>query len=140
MGLRGPARNPDSRRGRAEARKAQKLQESITAAAILPDESVIDASVAPAYLSPAMQAFWRRVAGGLKIHQLAILKNACESYDRGQEARVRIAVDGVMVDQRRHPLVDVEAESRNFFSRAVAQLRLDVPSVSSECTTFLPRI
>jgi phage terminase small subunit len=140
MGLRGPARNPNSRRGRAEARRAQKLQESITAAAILPDESVIDASVAPAHLSVPMQDLWRRVAGTLKPHQLAVLKVACEAFDLGQQARLLVAQEGVVINKRRHPAIDVEARAAEFFARAIGQLHLDVPSTSPEYTTLLPRI
>jgi phage terminase small subunit len=137
MGLRGPARNPDSRRGRAEARRAQKLQQSISTAAVLPDASVIDANVAPAYLSVAMQDLWRHVASRLRVHELAVLKSACEAYDLAQKARLLIAQEGLVINKRRHPAIDVEARAAEYFARAIGQLHLDVPS---ECTTFLPRI
>ena len=126
MGLRGPKRNPNSRRGRREARKAALAAISSTAPAALP-ESAIDAHVAPAHLSHAMRGLWHQVVKEhrLKSDQVATLLLGCEAWDRKEGARALIAEHGLILADRRNPAVDVELQSQAIFLRAMRQLRLN---------------
>jgi phage terminase small subunit len=91
------------------------------------DEPVLDADTAPAHLSPAMRDFWRRILkeNGLRAFQGPILRVACEAYDRAEQARRLIAKDGLLLNNRRHPALDIETQSQGLFLRAMRQLGLE---------------
>jgi phage terminase small subunit len=92
------------------------------------DQAAVDASGAPAYLSPAMKAFWRRATAEFELEADAklILRTACTAYDRATQARELIAKEGLIVNNRRHPAVDIEAQSQSLFLRSIRQLSLDI--------------
>ena len=96
--------------------------------AAAPDEPAVDSSGAPAHLSQEMRKFWRRVTEEYELERdaLLILKTACEAQDRAQQAREIIAKEGLILDKRRHPAIDVEAQSQSLFLRAMRQLGLDI--------------
>lgn len=86
----------------------------------------------PTHLSPATRRWWRQIVDEYELagHHLKVLQAACESWDRCQEARERLAVDGAYVPDRflqlrPHPAVAVERDSRLAFIRAVRELCLD---------------
>jgi P27 family predicted phage terminase small subunit len=93
-----------------------------------PVETAVDASGAPAHLSQEMKRFWKRVNEEYELSRdcLLILKTACEANDRAQQAREIIATEGLIVNNRRHPASDVEAQAQSLFLRAMRQLGLDV--------------
>jgi phage terminase small subunit len=95
----------------------------------VPDEpAAVDAHGAPAHLSTEMRRFWRSVNSEYELEDdaLLILKTGCEAYDRAQQARVLIASDGLILNGRRHPAIDVEAQAQSLFLRSMRQLALDV--------------
>ena len=92
------------------------------------EPAVVDSDGVPGHLSGEMRAFWKRVIAEYELEgdALLILKTACEAYDRAQEARTLIAKDGPVVNQRRHPAIDIESKSQSTFLRAMRQLGLDL--------------
>ncbi len=57
---------------------------------------------------------------------LHILRVGCEQFDRCQEAREQIKIDGmVMEDGRRHPLLGIESKSMELFLRAIRDLGME---------------
>jgi len=91
-------------------------------------EPALDANGAPAYLSAEMRRFWKRVMDDYELEHDArlILKTACEAFDRAAQARELIAKEGLILVNRRHPAIDVEAQSQGLFLRAMRQLGLDI--------------
>ncbi len=91
-------------------------------------EPAIDASGVPQHLSVEMKRFWRRAVSEFELESdaLLILRTACEAWDRAQQARVAIAKDGLTVNNRRNPCIDIEAQSQSLFLRAMRQLGLDI--------------
>ena len=75
-----------------------------------------------------MKRFWRRAVSEFELESdaLLILRTACEAWDRAQQARVAIAKDGLTVNNRRNPCIDIEAQSQSLFLRAMRQLGLDI--------------
>jgi hypothetical protein len=91
-------------------------------------EAPPDASGAPGHLSPAMKKFWKQIMSEFDLTDDArlLLRTAAEAWDRAQSAREAIARDGLVINSRRHPCVDIEAQSQSLFLRAMRQLGLDV--------------
>jgi len=63
--------------------------------------------------------------------QLKLLILAGEAHERTNEARERIAKDGICIEDRfgqlkRHPAVQIERDSRSAFSKLMRQLKLDI--------------
>jgi phage terminase small subunit len=83
---------------------------------------------APEHLSDEMKRFWTCVNRDYELEPdaLLILQAACEQWDRCQQARVQIGQEGLTVDGRRNPCLDVEKVSYGLFLRAMRQLGLDV--------------
>ncbi len=86
----------------------------------------------PQHLSRESKAFWRLIVADyvLEEHHLRLLRAACESWDRAQEARERLAADGIVVDSgrygiRAHPAVAIEKDSRISFARLMRELDLE---------------
>jgi P27 family predicted phage terminase small subunit len=87
----------------------------------------------PAHLSSTAAAW---VAGILdaaedisESERLLLIKGA-EAYDRSETARRRIERDGIVIEdrfkqQRPHPAIKIEHDSRAAFARVCAQLGLD---------------
>lgn len=88
-------------------------------------------SRAPAHLKPATQEWFLGVtkAYALDGHHLRLLQLAGEAFDRAQEAREILAVEGITVGGREgakpHPCIAIERDSRLAFARLIAQLSLD---------------
>jgi len=91
-------------------------------------ETVMDTNGAPLHLSAEMRRFWKSVTDEYELEDdaLLILRTACEAFDRAQTARELIAREGMIVNNRRHPAVDIEAQSQSLFLRAMRALGLDV--------------
>jgi P27 family predicted phage terminase small subunit len=109
----------------SEGKSKKKLEPPVAVAA---GEPAADASGPPAHLSIEMRRFWKRVTGEYDLESDArlILKTACEAYDRAAQARQLISTDGILLGMRRHPAIDVEAQSQGLFLRAMRQLGLDI--------------
>ena len=89
--------------------------------------------VAPAYLQPATRAWWEAVVSRwqLEDHHVRLLTLAGEAWDRGQQAREQILVDGPTTGTkagglRCHPAVKVESDCRLAFARLLRELDLDL--------------
>ncbi len=85
----------------------------------------------PAYLTPASQSLWRSITGRYQLQDehLAQLRLALQALDRADESRETLDREGLVVTgargvPQRHPLVDVEAQSRSAALRAFRQLGL----------------
>jgi phage terminase small subunit len=86
----------------------------------------------PEHLSPRSQSLWCDVVPSRcrSPERLALLVVALESLDRAEEAKAAVAVDGMTKVTPRsgaihvHPLLRVERESRQMFSKIWGQLSL----------------
>jgi P27 family predicted phage terminase small subunit len=94
---------------------------------------------APKHLRPETRKWWRTVMDtytDFDSHHVRLLTLAGESWDRGVEARERIAKDGAYLTDRwgqlrAHPAVAVERDSRIAFARILRELALDVATPDS---------
>ena len=93
---------------------------------------------APKGLTRRSAALWRAIVGGyvLSAGELEVLRQACASLDRADEAAVVLADQGLLtVDRygatRAHPAVDVELRHRMLFARLIAQLGVHEPELTS---------
>ncbi len=82
----------------------------------------------PKHLSDEGKRFWRAVAREFELtpDSALILRAACENWDRAQQAREAIAKDGLVLNGRRHPALDVEKQAYSLFLRAMRALGLDI--------------
>lgn len=88
----------------------------------------------PKHLSKESKLMWKKIISAYEIEDeagLKILRTACESFDRGQSAREQIDRDGLTVEdakgqQKPHPLLTIERDSRQGFLAAIKQLNLDL--------------
>jgi P27 family predicted phage terminase small subunit len=91
------------------------------------------APAAPAHLSATTRQWWRSVVERweLEQHHVRLLTLACESWDRGEQARELVAREGLTVPTRDggaklHPAVRVETDCRLAFARLIRELDLDL--------------
>ncbi|MBM3769521.1 MAG: hypothetical protein FJW32_29445 [Acidobacteria bacterium] len=82
----------------------------------------------PKHLSPESKRTWRRVANEYDLTPDAemLLRGALENWDRAQAARELVTSEGLVIDGKRHPAVDVEKQAYGLFQRFMRQLGLDV--------------
>ena len=90
-------------------------------------EEIVKIPTAPTHLSGEGKQFWKRITRQyiLSDDQLLTLRVACENFDLAQQAREEIVRDGLTVDGRRHPAVDIERQAYALFLRSLRQLNLD---------------
>ncbi len=86
----------------------------------------------PSHLSNASKRWWKEVVAtyALEPHHLKLLQLAAESWDRCQQGRRAIGIEGPFVADRYgarapHPAIRVERDSRQDFARLLRQLDLD---------------
>ncbi|CAN7701957.1 P27 family phage terminase small subunit [Mesorhizobium sp. LjNodule214] len=86
----------------------------------------------PAHLSPAAKKWFRSVIQNFDLdeHHVLLLVLACEALDRGEQARITLAAEGVtFIDRfgspRAHPCVAIERDSRTAYARLLRELSLD---------------
>jgi P27 family predicted phage terminase small subunit len=91
----------------------------------------------PAHLSAASKRWFRQVLDAfvLEDHHVLLLVQACESIDRAESARRRLAKDGMFsVDRyggtKPHPAIAVERAARAAFAKHLRELGLDVSTAS----------
>jgi P27 family predicted phage terminase small subunit len=91
----------------------------------------------PAHLTRQAKRWWRSVldAYDLEPHDLAILTAAAEALDRKEEARLIIAVEGIVLrladgSSTPHPAVAVEDLAAMRFAHLVREIGLDATSGS----------
>lgn len=82
----------------------------------------------PKHLSPESKTAYRRV---MREYELApdsemLLRAALENWDRAQAARSLVSQEGLVLNGRRHPAVDIEKQAYGLFQRFVRQLGLDI--------------
>lgn len=89
----------------------------------------------PDHLSPESKIWFARIAADFVLghHDLLVLQSAAEAWDRVQECRRILAVEGLtFVDNRKairpHPLVQVEITNRTSFARHIRDLALPIPT------------
>ena len=94
-------------------------------------------SRAPQHLRPATRRWWRSVCADydLDSHHLRLLQLAAESWDRCEQAREILAVEGLTYTDRfgaprSRPEVSVERDSRLAFARLIRELDLDTEAVA----------
>lgn len=87
---------------------------------------------APSHLRPATRSWWRDVVKSYELedHHRRLLTLLCESWDRIQEAREQIEVDGAYIanrfgDMKAHPALAMERQERVVFARLLRELDLD---------------
>jgi len=88
---------------------------------------------APGHLQPATRKWWRSVASDyvLESHHLRLLTLAAEAWDRCQQARELLAVNGLTFEDRwgqphGRPEIAVERDSRLAYARLLRELDLDI--------------
>lgn len=86
----------------------------------------------PAHLSKDARAWWRQVSTTYELeeHHLRLLRLACESWDRADQARRILAREGVTYRDRfgkprKHPAVSIEEQARLQFARLLRELDLE---------------
>jgi phage terminase small subunit len=87
---------------------------------------------APEGLAPATAAWFRSVVRdyALEPHHIRLLTLACRAWDRAEEARAVLDVEGLTVKDRygcskTHPCIAIERDYRTQFARMVRELDLD---------------
>ncbi len=87
----------------------------------------------PEHLSADSRTWWRSIVADfvLEAHHVRLLQGCCESWDRAETARRRVAREGVFINDRfgqpkAHPGVDVERKARDQFRFLLRELGLDV--------------
>jgi P27 family predicted phage terminase small subunit len=88
----------------------------------------------PAHLSREAKSLWRRLVHEYDIQDaggLAVLLQACESLDRLRQAQAAIAGTGPLLldrfgQQKAHPMLVTERDSRSAFMQALKHLGLDI--------------
>ena len=86
----------------------------------------------PAHLTRETAAWWRAVLGeyDLEAHHMRLLRLACESWDRCQQAREILDRDGLTTQTesgglKAHPCIGIERDARLAFARLLRELDLD---------------
>jgi P27 family predicted phage terminase small subunit len=99
----------------------------------------------PAYLRLATRRWWLEVVTDwqLEAHHIRLLTLACESWDRGQDARELLKAEGLTTtsrlgERRAHPAVAIERDSRLAFARILRELDLDLTAPAE--TVRSPRL
>ena len=92
----------------------------------------------PRHLSLAMKKWHRQVTTEYELepHHLHVLRLACESFDRAQQARKAIVEHGLtMLDRhgqvKARPECSIENQAATSFSRFVRELALDIEQAPS---------
>lgn len=87
---------------------------------------------APEHLTAEAVAWWDKMTTDYDFgpHHLKLLQAACESWDRAQQARKVLDLDGLTVNtddggRKAHPCVAVERDARASFAKIVKDLQLD---------------
>ena len=82
----------------------------------------------PTHFSEEARKLWRSLNEEYQFtpDTLAILRVSLENYDLSQEAREALKRDGLVLDGKRHPAVDIARQSYGLFLRGMRQLALDV--------------
>lgn len=91
----------------------------------------------PPHLGTAGRRLWRRVMTEYELAswQLDILETAAVAADRLEEARKRLAAEGLTVEHPRtgvrpHPCISIESSSRTAMLRALRELALSADDVA----------
>ena len=86
----------------------------------------------PAHLTRETAAWWRAVLGeyDLEAHHMRLLRLACESWDRCQQALDILDRDGLTTQTesgglKAHPCIGIERDARLAFARLLRELDLD---------------
>jgi|SRR3954451_1160761 phage terminase small subunit len=86
---------------------------------------------APKHLSPARTNLWNRTTANFTLEEteLELLRLACETLDRAEDARLILAKEGIVSTGRyrqklAHPAVAIERDSRLAAARIFKQLAL----------------
>jgi P27 family predicted phage terminase small subunit len=101
---------------------------------------------APRHLSRAARDLFTSISRRfvMEPHDLAVLTKALEAWDRAEQARTRIDADGLMVtsrlgEQKPHPLLGIERDSRTAFLAGMRQLNLDYEPIAHHEQTAAAR-
>lgn len=87
----------------------------------------------PDHFSDQIVLWWHEVMReyDLEPHHIRLLALACEAWDRGQQARILLASEGLVYYDRFNapkvrPEVAIERDSRTAFARLLRELDLDL--------------
>jgi P27 family predicted phage terminase small subunit len=93
---------------------------------------------APEHLKPETKAWWSAVVAEFQLeeHHRKLLRLACESWDRAQDAREAIATHGqVFIDNKGNPHarpeIAIARDATIGFSRLLRELDLDLEAPAS---------
>ena len=103
----------------------------ITAADVRAQAEVSDIAQAPDHLSARAQGLWRSIVAEFLLapHQIELLRRACESSDRADQARELLLDEGLTTTDRYgqikpHPAANIERDSRIAEARLIRELAL----------------
>ncbi|MCI1191609.1 hypothetical protein MOJ79_07125 [Calidifontimicrobium sp. SYSU G02091] len=99
----------------------------------------VDLAKPPEHLSPESRELWRRLLDDYHLDDaagLALVRAACEAFDRAEGARRLIAAEGATLRDRfsqlkAHPAVAVERDARGQLIAAVRAMRLQPGDVGA---------
>jgi phage terminase small subunit len=86
----------------------------------------------PSDLGAAGRAFWRELTRSVDfdVHELPLVRLACEAHDRREEARELLKVEGLVCvnevsgAQKAHPAIGVEQSSARLVASLLRQLAI----------------
>lgn len=105
-----------------------------------PTSKKLDLASPPAHLSLYARELWQRLLNDYHLDDaagLALVRAACESFDRAEAARATVAAEGAIVrdrfgQARAHPAITVERDARAQLVAAVRAMRLQPGDVEAD--------
>lgn len=87
----------------------------------------------PTHLSAESKRHWRRITAEYEFSEdaLLLLKSGLECYDRANQARELVTTQGLVLDGKKHPAIDIEKQAYGLFLRTFRQLNLDIETPSA---------
>jgi phage terminase small subunit len=93
----------------------------------------------PKHLSAESRKLFREIAAAVELDAQAatLLQGALEQWDRAQAARAQVTAEGLMLDGKRHPLIEVEKAAYRGALAYFRELGLDPPNPVGRPSTSL---
>jgi len=85
---------------------------------------------APKHLSEESRKLFRQIAATVELDAQAetLLRGALEQWDRAQAARALVTAEGLVIDGKRHPALEIEKSAYRLALSFFRELGLDPPA------------